>query len=698
MPAKGNRGLADFGSRMSRNLDIPMVLAVVMVLITIIVPLPALVMDFFLIVNMTLAMVIMLTVIYIMRPLDFSVFPALLLITTFFRLALNVATTRLILSRAGEQETAAAGQVVEAFGHFVVGNNAVVGAVIFVIIFIIQFVVITKGASRISEVAARFTLDAMPGKQLSIDADLNAGLIDEHEAKHRREEITREAEFFGAMDGASKFVRGDAIAGIIITVINIAGGLVIGYTSHGMGLGQAVDVYTRLTIGDGLVSQIPALVVSIAAGLLVTRNTAESDLGRDFFGQLLGNSKTLYIAAGFLVFLLPSGLPSSVLISGAIFCSGLGYLLNRVRSETRIHDVEDSVSEEVATSPTEKARSLLTVDALELEVGYGLVSLVDQSQGGMLLTRISAIREQIAMELGLVVPSVRIRDNMQLRANSYVLKLRGVAIGSWEIVPDHYLAMESTSGEQLDGIPTTEPSFQLPAVWIPEAHKGRAEALGYTVVDITSVVATHLTELLRLHASELLTREEVSNLVEAVKEKSPALVGEVIPDVVKIGEVQKVLQSLLRERVSIRDLESVLETLGDYAPRTKDPEILTEYVRNALGRSICQTYRQNDGKLHVVTFDPALEDYVNNAVEHSDRGSYVTLSPDILASITEKAASRIERLVVKGYSPIVLCAPQVRAHVKKILEGKIPGVVVLSYNEIVSDVSVQVHGTVILDD
>ena len=696
MPPANSR-LAEFGARVSRNLDVPMVLAILLVLFTIIVPLPAFLMDFLLIINMTLGMVIMLTVIYIVKPLDFSVFPSLLLITTFFRLALNVATTRLILSKAGTNQTEAAGQVVEAFGNFVVGNNAVVGAVIFIIIFVIQFVVITKGATRISEVAARFTLDAMPGKQLSIDADLNAGLIDEQQAKERREQIMREADFFGAMDGASKFVRGDAIAGIIITIINIVGGLIIGFTHYDMGLREAVEVFTSLTIGDGLVSQIPALVISIAAGLLVTRNTADSGLGQDFFGQLLGNSKAMYLTAGFLIVLLPSGLPSTVLVAGAVFCAGLGYMLSRVREEAPLQEAPETETD-TSQSPTEKARSLLTVDPMELEVGYGLVGLVDQSQGGTLLSRISAIREQIAMELGLVVPAIRIRDNMQIDPNSYVVKLRGVPIGGWQIVPNHHLAMEAgNTGEKIDGVETMEPSFQLPAVWIPEAHKSRAEAVGYTVVDVTSVIATHLTELIRLHASELLTREEVSSLIDSVKEKAPALVDEVIPDIVKVGDVQKVLQNLLNERVSIRDLEVVLETLGDYAPRTKDSGVLTEYVRNSMGRSICQTYRQDDGKLHVVTIDPSLEDYINNSIEHTDRGSYLTLSPDILAAITEKTAGQIEKLVVNGFSPIVLCAPQVRAHVRKILDGKIPGIVVISYNEVVRDVLVESHGNVMLD-
>ncbi|MBI4584275.1 MAG: flagellar biosynthesis protein FlhA [Planctomycetes bacterium] len=697
MASVADKRLIQWGTKVNRNLDIPLVIAIILVLFTIIVPLPPFLMDLLLVINITISMIILVTTIYIVHPLDFNVFPSMLLLTTFYRLALNVATTRLILSRAGTDHMAAAGQVVMAFGNFVAGSNAVVGFVIFAIIFIIQFVVITKGATRISEVAARFILDAMPGKQLSIDADLNAGLINEDDARRRRQQINREADFYGAMDGASKFVRGDAIAGIIITLINIFGGFIIGYTQYNMTIADALQVYTILTIGDGLVSQLPALVTSIASGLLITRNTAESNLGKDFFGQLMGNSKAMYIVGGFLLFLIPSGLPQGVLVSGALCCFAIGYILKKVQIESQMQVVKEAVKKE-EKSPTEKARALLSIDPLELEIGYGLIGLVDQSQGGSLLNRISLIREQIALELGFVVPAVRIRDNMQLESQEYCLKLKGVPVARWKVYPGQYLAMDSgVVSEKIEGIPTLEPAFNLPAVWIPEAHKGRAESLGYTVVDATSVIATHLTEVIRLHASDLLNRDEVATLIQNVKERSPALVNELIPDVLKNGDVQKVLQNLLNERVSIRDLETILEALGDYAPRTKDTEVLTEYVRNALGRNVCQQHRHTDGKLHVITLDPSLEDFINNSIEHTERGSYMTLSPEMLSMIVSRIAAQVERMVVDGHSPIILCAPQVRLQVRKMLEGRIPGIVVLSYNEIVKEVQVESHGTVTVD-
>ncbi len=697
MANAANRRLIDLGGKVSRNLDVPLVLAVIVVLLVIIIQMPPMVMDFLLVVNITIGMVILVTTIYVTHPLDFSVFPSMLLVTTFFRLALNIATTRLILGRAGEHQEAAAGGVVEAFGRFVVGDNPIVGAVIFVIIFLVQLMVITKGATRVSEVAARFTLDAMPGKQLSIDADLNAGLIDEQEARQQRDRLTQEADFFGSMDGASKFVRGDAIAGIIITLVNVVGGLLIGLLKYDMTFAEAVDVFTKLTIGDGLVSQVPALVISIAAGLLVTRNASQSDLGKEFFGQLMGNPKAMYITSAFLLILVPSGLPISVLLTGAVITGGIGYALQKIREETTMQAVKESVKEAEKT-PAEKARSLISVDALELEVGYGLVNLVDQSHGGNLLGRISMIREQIAVELGFVVPPVRIRDNMQLDANTYVIKLRGVPIGQFQIIPDHYLAMEpGIPGERLDGISTVEPTFNLPAIWIPEAHRAKAESLGYTVVDITSVIATHLTELIRSRSSELLSRDEVNNLIQSIQDKSPALITELIPEVIKLGDLQKVLVKLLEERVSIRDLETIVETLGDYANKTKDPEVLTEYVRHALGRSICQSQLSEDGQLHVVTLDPTLEDYLNQGIERTERGSYLSLTPEMLGVITARAVDQIEKLVIHGHTPVVLCAPQVRLQLRKVLETKVPGLVVLSYNEVDRGISVESHGIIVLE-
>jgi flagellar biosynthesis protein FlhA len=694
------KGWAGWTDRIGRNLDIPLILAIIGVLFVIIVPLPPVLLDCLLVLNISLSMLILLTTVYVLHPLDFSAFPSVLLMTTFFRLALNIATTRLILSRAGEDGVGAAGRVVEAFGEFVAGSNALVGFVIFTIIVVIQFVVITKGATRISEVAARFTLDAMPGKQLSIDADLNAGLIDEEEARRRRRQISREADFYGAMDGASKFVRGDAIAGIVIIFINIIGGLILGYAQYDMSMGEAVGVFTRLTIGDGLVTQVPALVISLGAGLLITRNTAEGDLGRDVLGQIAGNPKVLYVVACFLLILLPSGLPKPVLILAAAVSAGLAFTLDRTRARKARR--ETKAAEKKPEEPkVERARSLLAVDPMELEIGYGLISCVDQSRGGNLLGRIGMIRDQVALDLGLVVPPIRIRDNIQLGADEYVVKLKGTPVARWQVKPDHCLAMDSGVGdgkeERMGGIATVEPAFGLPAAWIPESEKGRAEALGYTVVDLTSVIATHITEIIRSHAAEILTREEVAGLLTALKEKAPALVGEVVPEVMKAGEIQKILQNLLRERVSIRDLETILETLGDHAGKIKDPEILTEYVRNALGRTICQQHRANDGKIHAVTLDPSLEDFISNAIEHTDRGSYLSLSPEMAGGIIGQVAAKIEVLVSQGYPPVVLCAPQVRLQVRRMLEGRIPQVAVLSYNEIVKEVPVESHGTVLME-
>jgi len=696
-----DKGWMGWSDRVQRNLDIPLVLAIIGVLFTIIVPLPPLLLDCLLVTNLTLSMLILLTTVYVVNPLDFSAFPSILLMSTFFRLALNVATTRLILSRAGEEGAGAAGRVVEAFGKFVTGSNPLVGFVIFTILVVIQFVVITKGATRISEVAARFTLDAMPGKQLSIDADLNAGLINEEEARRRRRQVTREADFYGAMDGASKFVRGDAIAGIIITLVNILGGLVLGYAYYRMSVTEAVGIFTLLTIGDGLVTQVPALIVSLASGLLITRSTAEANLGRDVLGQVAGNPKALYLAAGFLLILLPSGLPKGVLLLGAAGAGGLAYLLDRSRAlaGSRARAAEGQKRKE---QPAERARQLLAVDLLELEVGYGLIALVDQSRGGKLLDRIARLRDGFALELGLVVPPIRIRDNMQLGSDEYVIKLKGTPVARWSVRPEHLLAMDPgldsvPNAEPLSGMPTTEPAFGLPALWIPDEEKATAEALGYTVVDISSAIATHLTEVIRQHAADILTREEVSALLNSLKEKSPALVSEVVPEVLKAGDVQKILQNLLRERVSIRDLESILETLGDYAPRIKDTEVLTEYVRQSLARSICQQHRAADGKVHAVTLDPSLEDFIANSIEHTDRGSYLTLSPDMSEGIVGQIAGKIEAMVGQGYSPAVLCAPQVRLQVRRLLEGRIPQVVVLSYNEIVKEVPVDSHGTVVME-
>ncbi len=686
-------GLKRHLGKAGRHVDLVVVGLILSLLLVIIIQLPPTVMDGALVFNITLSVVILLTTIYIKTPLDFSVFPSLLLITTFYRLALNVATTRLILSNTNAQSTAPAGDVIETFGTFVAGDSAVVGFVIFAIIVVIQFVVITKGATRISEVAARFTLDAMPGKQLSIDADLNAGLIDEETARRRREEVMQQADFFGAMDGASKFIRGDAIAGIIITLVNIIGGLVIGTVIQDMSFGEAAEVFTRLTIGDGLVSQIPALVISLAAGLIVTRNTARKDLGRDVLSQLFSSHKSLFITSGFLLILLPSGLPIPVLLTISAGCATIAYFIGKkkIREEKK---PEPKKAGEKSRTETIKDRAL-SMDALEIEVGYGLVGLVDGKNKGSLPDRISSIREKIAVSMGFVVPAIRIRDNMQLRPNDYVIKLRGVQIARWEVDPSRYLAMAAADGaEPVRGKETTEPAFGLKAYWIDDAEVAKAEAMGYTVVDPTSVIATHLSELIQKYAGELLTREEVSSLIEHLKQKAPAVVTEVVPELLKLGQIQKVLQHLLQEKISIRDMETIMETLADWGTRTKDPEILSEYVRHSLGRAICERYVEKDGRLYAVTLDPNLEEFINNAIERTERGSYLALSPEVSRKVMEQLKEKLTILIKEGHAPVVLCAPQIRYQLRRLVSGQFPDVSVLSLSEILPDIEVEVLGNI----
>jgi len=669
--------------------------AVVALLGVLLFPLPAQVMSLLLLTNITFAVVIMLTTVYVQGPLEFSVFPSILLVSTLFRLVLNVASTRLILSRAYVYKLDAAGAVIRAFGSFVAGNSALIGFVIFTILVVIQFVVITKGATRISEVAARFTLDGMPGKQMSIDADLNAGLIDEDEARRRRREITREADFYGAMDGASKFVRGDAIAGIVITIINIVGGLIIGL-SHGMSVSEAASVYTRLTIGDGLVTQIPAFIISISAGLLVTRANALTNLGEEVLGQVFAKPMALLISSGFLVVLAVTDLPKLPLVMLAASCAGIAYMVTRSRNA--LAEAEKKAQKPAAPEP-EPLPVAPRVDPLEVEVGYGLIRLVDRSQGGDLRERVQAIRRQIADELGLVIPPIRIRDNtVSLGANDYVIKIKGVPVASGEAYPDHYLAMDSgLATGKLQGIETKEPAFGLPATWVSSAQRTSAENMGYTVVDAASVVATHLTETVKAHAEEILTRQKVQEILDRVKETSPALVDEVVPNLLRVGDVQKVLQNLLRERVPIRDIETILEVLGDYAGRTKDTEILTEYARNALGRWITTQYADH-GKIHVVTLDPALEDRISAAIEHSETGSYLTLPPETARAITSAAAEELQKLLSGGHLPIILTSPQVRAQVKRLMEQVLPAVVVLAFNEISQEVEVESLGMITVNE
>ena len=685
------------GHFIARNGDIVFALAVVGIIIMFIIPMPTTMMDILLTANITFSMVVILVSIYTTEPLDVSVFPSLLLFATLFRLGLNVSTTRLILGDAY------AGEIIESFGTFVVAGNYVVGFIIFLIIVIIQYIVITKGAERVAEVAARFTLDAMPGKQMSIDADLNAGIITEEEARRQREKIRKEADFYGAMDGASKFVKGDAIAGIIITSINIVGGLVIGILQQDMGLGEAAQTYTLLTVGDGLVSQIPALLVSSATGMVVTRAAAEGSMGRDMSVQLTGQPKALWIASGvlFLLGFVP-GLPTLPFMVLAFLVGAVAFMIRRQARLAREAEAEERAREEPAEEEGEERRpqkeelsDLIKVDPMEVEVGYNLIPLVLPEQGGDFLDRVAMIRRQTASELGIIVPPVRVLDNLQLDPDVYRIKLKGVEIDRFEIRPDHYLAMESgMTSDDIDGIETQEPAFGTPALWIEEAQKDEAEMANYTIVDPPSVMATHLTELIKDNAHELLGRQEVQELIENFEEDYPAVVDELLPDLLTLGEIQKVLQNLLWEGIPVNNLLTILETLADYAPRTKDTQILTEYVRQALSRQITSQYTAADGRLNAVTLDPELEDELEQALDSSEQGKYLALPPRQAQELIDKIAAEMQNLLEVGYDPILLVAPNIRKPLKELTHRSLERLIVLSFNELESDVDLEIHGTV----
>ncbi len=684
-----------------RHLLVPV--SFIMLIVVLVVPLPPAVMDILLSANISLASVVMLTTIYMGRPLEFSVFPALLLATTLFRLVLNVASTRLILSADADSAAEAegvAGAVIQAFGTFVAGESVIVGAIIFIILVVVQFVVITKGATRMSEVAARFTLDAMPGKQMAIDADLSAGLIDEAQARARREEIMREADFYGAMDGASKFVRGDAIAGIIITLVNIAGGFAIGAIEKGWGIGESLEVFTRLTIGDGLVSQVPSFIIAIAAGLIVARTGGQETIGDEIPAQLSSQPTALYLISGFLGLLSFTPLPTFPLLAAGATLGGIAWSMGLVGRRTSAARTV-AAREAAAAAPSEPSpvEDLLGVDTLEIEIGYGLVQVVDAGRGGDLLDRIALLRRQLAIEIGLVVPPIRIRDNMQNDANTYRVKMRGAVVGEGTIYPDLLMAMDSgLATGRIDGLAGKEPAFGLDAIWIDPAMKQRAETMNYTVVDATSVIATHLTELVKEHAAELLSREEVNNLLEQLRKSASKLVEETIPGIIRPGELQKVLHGLLRERVPIRDLETIVETLGDWAPHTKDVAVLTEYVRNALRRTISDMYAEtgDDGRprLYCVTMDPALEDVINGYIDRGPGGTTMSIPPRIARRVAQAVSATAEPLVSGGHQLIVLSSPSVRAQLKQILDNHVAGAVVLSYNEIVKGLDVESLGLV----
>lgn len=673
---------------MGRFGDIIAILIIGIVLL-IIIPLPSGAVDILLTLNISLSLVIFLISMYIKEPLEFSIFPTLLLVTTLYRLSLNFSTTRLILGKGD------AGRVVYAFGNFVTGSNPIVGIIMFLILIIVQFLVITKGSERVAEVSARFTLDAMPGKQMAIDADLNAGLITELDAKNRRLKIQRESDFYGSMDGASKFVKGDAIAGIIITIINIAAGFVIGITQMGLTWAEAAQKFMSLTIGDGLVSQIPALFISIAAGMVVTRAASDSNLGTDIVTQLLAQPKVLYIASAVLVILAFTGLPPLPNILLALFLAFIGYTLQRTIKETEMEDeikAQDVEVEEIRKP--ENVMTLLQVDPIELEFGYGIIPLADANQGGDLLDRVVMIRRQCALDLGMIVPVIRLRDNIQLRPNEYVIKIKGIEVANGELMFDNYMAMNPGTAEgELEGVKTTEPAFGLPAVWINEGQKERAEMMGYTVVDPPSIVATHLTEIVKSHAHELLGRQDVQKLIDNLKESYPALVDEVTPKLLSVGEIQKVLANLLKENVSIRDMVTIMETLADYAPMTKDSDMLTEYVRQSMRRAITKRFIY-ENKAKVVTLDSSLEQVIMDSVQQSEYGSFMNIDPHVAQNIINSMMKEVQKLTSIGEQPVVLASPVVRLYFKKLTEQVAPALIVLSYNEIDPAVEVQSIGMV----
>jgi flagellar biosynthesis protein FlhA len=673
-----------------KHADLLAAVAVVLVVVMMLVPLPAPLLDLLITINIGSALVILITTMYVPRALDFAAFPSLLLLTTLLRLAINVSVTRLILLH-GE-----AGGVIHAFGSFVVGGNVLVGLVVFLILVVIQFVVITNGSGRVAEVAARFTLDAMPGKQMAIDADLNAGQITDDEARNRRDQIAREADFYGAMDGASKFVKGDAVAGILIVGINLLGGMAVGMLQHGMSFSEAVQTYPLLTIGDGLAAQIPALLISTAMGIIVTRSTSDADLGSDISGQILKQPRSLMIAGGVILGMaIVPGLPKLpfLIIGGGFFM--LGRTMMAHHRATKLADAQAALVERPAAPSGDAAEGALAIDPLELTIGFGLVPLVDQQAGGHLLARVRVIRRQIAADLGMVISPVRIHDDVTLDSHEYAIKARGSEVARDRIVPGHKLAIDpgdATPG--ISGIPTVEPAFGLPAVWIDEGAQAEAEALGYTVVDPESVIVTHLTETIRRHAADLLTRQETRQLLETLKESNLAAVEEVVPDKLGVGEVQRVLQALLREGVSIRDLGTILEAIGDRAAFTRDPSILAEYARQALARTITSGYMDGEQTLRAISLDPGLEQEIADSVSHTQEGEYLAMDPDRAQALVGSLVGEVEQATGLGARPVLICSSRIRRHVRRLIEQSLPQLPVVSYNEILPGVRVETTGVV----
>ena len=684
-------GITENLGRMKKGSEFLLPVGIVGILIVMILPVPAMILDLLLTFNVTIAIIILLVAVYLEKPLDFSTFPTLLLITTLFRLSLNVASTRLILLH-GSEGPSAAGQVIKSFGNFVVGGNYAVGFVVFAILVIINFAVITKGAGRIAEVAARFTLDAMPGKQMAIDADLNAGLIGDEEARGRRKGVALEADFYGAMDGASKFVRGDAVAGILITAINIIGGLIIGVIQQGMSVGDAAKIYTLLTVGDGLVAQIPALVISTAAGIVVANVNTESGLSSSLGKQFLIQPKPLLIASAILaLFGLIPGLPHFAFFILSAISGAVGYIVYKTAGQRAAG--EEAAAAEKAAKPQQKKESaddIPLIDTLGLEVGYRLIPLVDSTEGGELLERIKAIRRQFAEEMGILVPSVHIKDNLQIKPSEYVFLVKGIEVARGELLAGHSLAIDPGNAQPgLEGVATFDPAFGLPSIWVPDAMQEKAQMMGYTVVNHSAVVATHITEVIKSHAYEILGRQEVQNLLDKVSKSHPKVVEELVPGLLSLGGVQKVLQNLLKERVSVRDLQTILETLADYAPITKDTDLLTEYVRMNLARQISKTHQGTDSVIQVVALNQEIEEAISKSVHETPQGSFLSIEPGLAQRILAKIKETVEDVISRGHQPVLLASHQTRRFVRRLTERSFPAIPVISHNEVSNNVKVQ---------
>ena len=679
----------------SQNSDLLIAVGLIIVLGVMVVPIPPIALDMFLALSLAMSVAVLLMSVYSKKPLDFSTFPAVLLITTLLRLSLNVASTRNILLHGATDGTAAAGSIIESFGEFVVGGNFAVGLIIFTILVVINFIVITKGAGRVAEVSARFVLDAMPGKQMAIDADLNAGLIDDKEAKRRRAEVAQEADFYGSMDGASKFVRGDAIAGILITVINVIGGIVVGVAQNDMSFSDASRTFTLLTVGDGLVAQIPALIISTAAGIIATRNSSDLGLGDQVGQEFSAHPKAFYITAGVLVlFALIPGFPALPFMAVASIVAFAGFKIDQNKAQLAQQKVQEAITESSAPK-SESLESLLPVELIQLEVGYGIVNIVDAEQNGDLLERISHIRKQFALDWGIIIPSVRIKDNLEQKPGGYSIKLKGIEIARGELMPDHLMAMDPvTVIEEMDGVPTKEPVFGLPAIWVTEDKKDDAQYNGYTVVDLSTIVATHITEVLKANMSELLGRQELVRLIDNFKESYPKIVSDLIPDIMPLGTVLKVMQNLLKEGVSVRDLRTILETLSEWGTTTKDAEALTEYVRQGLYRTITEKIRSSQGDVPLFTLDRTVEETLARSIIHTEGGAQLNLDPKTTQTILASLNEKIEEATGQGEKMVILCSPVIRRHFKRLTEKFIPNMVVVSHNELSPEVNIRSLGTV----